>query len=27
VDEDSPAALGRRITDGLVTQEVVELDD
>jgi hypothetical protein len=27
VDEDSPAALGRRITEGLVTQEVVELDD
>jgi hypothetical protein len=27
VDEDSPLALGRRITEGLVTQELVELDD
>jgi hypothetical protein len=27
VDEDSPAALGRKITEGLVTKELVELDD
>jgi hypothetical protein len=27
VDEDSPEALGRKITEGLVTQELIALDD